>query len=210
MAKMELGGLMYIEYRPQWRGNRQLPDEDQQSLDLYRLTAGHLLSGQLVSEEVVEEWKKTPEVQKWIEHKEYGKVVAAWSDEVWHMVKTLVDYTRDWRNFIFDGSQVTDPLEIFVRMPMKPLPRLSADMSDEEVKEKFTEQRKSNLLIEINQALSGMAGLTEEEAKNFVSQFDGLDMSLIANATPAGTDTSPNSASIPPAKTDDSLISAEA
>lgn len=125
---MELGGIKWVRYVPEFGGNRDLPDDERMSLELKRLTAAELLAGD----------KSADDLAAWRDEKikgldgEYAETFKAIKAEHLAGIYSFVTYTRGFRNFLFDGEALDDGLLIALNVtsvnPQKTIHDLVQDL----------------------------------------------------------------------------------
>jgi hypothetical protein len=142
-------------------------------------------------------------------------------------MKLLAEHTRAWQNFFFDGVEVTDPIELFIRLPLPKresllvqLLTLAETINDQEFRdadhawawaEKLQEQTREiinqegqgkGLIEEVRGAIEATAGLTGDALKNLICSFAGSfsETSTIPKDEPTALDV-PEDAT-PPASAD--------
>tara|TARA_R110002012_G_scaffold42196_1_gene114951 strand:- start:1875 stop:2351 length:477 start_codon:yes stop_codon:yes gene_type:complete len=149
---MELG-VTWFEYRPKWKGNLELPEDEQLSLEIKRLKPIDTLYED--DEEKINQWRDQ-NLTKFLNDPEYADNIKNMSGEVLRLVKRFVSHTRNFKNFVFDGQEKKDSAEIFFNIP-------NPTDADQE----------NSLIMEIVSVLGETAHLTGEELKNYVARSDG-------------------------------------
>jgi hypothetical protein len=149
---MELG-LTWFKYAPTWKGNRDLPESEQLSLEIKRLRPVDTLYEE--SEESINQWRDE-QLKRWINDPDYGDAITQMPLDVLRLIKRFTTHTRKFENFVFGGEEKTDPVEIFLNIPNP-----------------TTSSQKDSLIMEIIQVLGETAHLTGEELKNYAARPDG-------------------------------------
>ena len=98
---MELG-VTWFEYRPKWKGNLDLPEDEQLSLEIKRLKPIDTLYED--DEEKINQWRDQ-NLTKFLNDPEYADNIKNMSSEVLRLVKRFVSHTRNFKNFVFDGQE---------------------------------------------------------------------------------------------------------
>ena len=162
---MDLGGLAEFRYVPEFRGNRDQPDEEQVSVVVKRLTAIDVL--QDLTPEQLRKWRDEA-FHKWAVTEKVGdtervtgfeKIAAGLEmvpPEMLSIFRRVITHTHGYRNITVDGRAITDPAEIFLvaRIPD------SLEQAD-------------NLLVELYTVLRNTSALSEAELGNFLQPSDG-------------------------------------
>ena len=162
---MDLGGLAEFRYVPEFRGNRELPEEEQVSVVVKRLTAIDVL--QDLTPEQLRKWRDEA-FHKWAVTEKVGdtervtgfeKIAAGLEmvpPEMLSIFRRVITHTHGYRNITVDGRAITDPAEIFLvaRIPD------SLEQAD-------------NLLVELYTVLRNTSALSEAELGNFLQPSDG-------------------------------------
>lgn len=149
---MELG-LTWFKYTPNWKGNRDLPESEQLSVEIKRLRPVDTLYEE--SEESINKWRDE-QLKRWINDPEYGDAITQMPLDVLRLIKRFATHTRKFQNFVFGGEEKTDPVEIFLNIPNP-----------------TTSSQKDSLIMEIIQVLGETAHLTGQELKNYAARPDG-------------------------------------
>ena len=158
---MELG-VTWFRYVPEWKGNRDLDDSEQLSLDIKRLKPINTLYDD--DDEAIHKWRDE-HLRQWLDDPEHGDNVRQMPVEVLKLLKRFVNHTRGFKNFVFDGIEKTDPIDIFLNIPNP-----------------TTTSQNASLIMEIGQVLGETAHLTGDELKNFVARSDGSPSEAVAGA----------------------------
>jgi len=149
---MELG-ITWFEYRPRWKKNRELPESEQLSLKIKRLKPIDTLYEE--SEKDIDKWRKD-KLKTYLENPDVSDQVKNMPFEVLKLVKRFSTHTKDFKNFVFDGEEKHDPIEIFFNIPNP-----------------TSENQTDSLIMEVISVLGETAHMTGEELKNFVARPDG-------------------------------------
>lgn len=178
---MELAAdvIDWFELVPVFNGNRDLPPEHRLSLEVKNLSQLDLMNQR--------GWEREGRMETWrdqILKPQWGSDGVIWpqimelSPEMLRGVRQFIAYTRSFKNFVFNGQEVTDPIRIAVR--------LMAGSNDLE----------NGLFVEINGALNKAVNLSGDALKNFVAQCGGLAPPT-NTAPPAPEDAAPQPAATP-------------
>ncbi|MAB57680.1 MAG: hypothetical protein CL524_09060 [Aequorivita sp.] len=152
---MELG-IVWFDYVPVWKNNRSLSEEEQLSLKIKRLRPIDTLYEE--NEKDIFKWRDK-ELKRYIENPEYTDQIKGMPLEVLKLIKRFSGHTKDFKNFLFDGDEKTDPIDVFLNIPNP-----TSDSQD------------NSLIMEIISVLSETAHLTGEELKNYVARPDGSNL----------------------------------
>ena len=156
---MELG-ITWFRYVPEWKGNRDLNEDEQLSLEIKRLKPINTLYDE--DDEAIHKWRDE-HLKTWLDDPEHGGNVRQMPVEVLKLLKRFVNHTRGFKGFVFDGVEKTDPIDIFLNIPHPP-----------------TTSQNDSLIMEIVQVLGETAHMTGDELKNFVARQDGLPSEAVA------------------------------
>jgi hypothetical protein len=171
-----------VRYVPTWKGNRELPEDEQLALEIRRLRPVDDLA--TISNADMLRWRDK-ELKVWIDKPEYKEQILGASVDALRMLRRLKDDTRNWEHFEFErgGSWVAldDPIEIFLHGPSP----LGQDQTE-------------GLFAEIFRAMNDIASATEDELKNLIAQCGGTSSesaedtdarTVPADAAPTSADT---------------------
>jgi hypothetical protein len=158
------GGFRSFRFVPLFGGNRELPPDQQISLEIVRPTVAERLAQDGESEAALYAWRDTA-LKQWVEDPELGVAVKMMSPNVLTVLRAVVSHTRDWRGVTLDGRPLTDPAEICLHAPIP-------DGSERP------------LVREVYDAVQRAAGLTGDELGNFASRCGGP----FVGTTPRPTD----------------------
>ncbi len=153
---MELGGIAEFRYVPEWNGNREAPDDERLSLTVKRVKAAQILNDDTDAD--IERWRDTRNISK-----AARDTLLQMPISVLRNIRVCVNHTKDLQGFLFDGEEVTDPLEAFCRL------NFGAD----------------DLLLEILSTINKTATMSEDELGNFASLSDGSATPTTESATGA-------------------------
>ena len=157
---MELGGISTFRYVPRWKGNRELPESQRLSMTIKRMRAVDVLS--VPTEDEVYEWRDRA-------FKDCLSKVADIPIELLRILRLVVRHASEFRNFIYDGEELTSGAEIFgLKLPMP-----------------AGEDQDANLMLEINNILGKTSNMTAQELEDFATPFIGKDTPTPTNAKPA-------------------------
>lgn len=140
-------GLSWFDYVPQWKGNRDLPAEDQLSLQIRRLRPVDLYADE--DEAVFSEWRDTVLKEKYGDTDHWPQI-NRFPNPILGLLRRLTTHTRNWKGFEFEDGVKTDPLDIALNLPSP----VGTDQSE-------------SLLFELTTVLSDTAHLTADEVKNY-------------------------------------------
>lgn len=171
---MELGGLRWIRLVPEFGGNRDLPEAEQLSLEIERMRTAEVMAAAGSDLGKNEAWLKSEAMKRWVEDPEFGPLIRQYDRPTLAVFRQFVEHTRGFRNFVFEGREVTDPAEIFLRSP--------AELSGE-----------------ITSCINAAARLSGQALKNFVLLCAGSNSET--SAQPAPEADAPPDASTPEAAT---------
>lgn len=152
---MELGnlGFDWITFVPEFGGNRSLPEDERLSLKIRKLNAIDVLS--ITDDNAdLKKWRDS-RLAKQLKDPEKATKIMAFTDGVLQVFKQFVDHTKDFKNFNFDGEEVTDAVDIFLRLPVSVNPK------------------DTSLVAEISNTIVQTAHLYGDELKNFARQCGG-------------------------------------
>ena len=158
---MELG-IAWFRYIPKWKGNRDLDEGEQLSLEIKRMKPIDTLYDD--DEASVHAWRDE-HLKRWLDDPEHGAGVRQMPVEVLKLLKRFANHTRGFKGFVFDGVEKTDPIDIFLNIPN---PTTSA--------------QDNSLIMEIVQVLGETAHMTGDELGNFVGRADGSTSEAVAGA----------------------------
>ena len=149
---MELG-IAWFVYTPVWKNNRDLPEEEQLSLKIKRLRPIDTLYEE--NEKDLNKWRDV-HLKKYLEDEEHGQQIKQMPFEVLKLIKRFATHTKDFKNFLFDGLEKTEPIDVFLNIPNP-----------------TNDDQSSSLIMEVINVLGETADLTGEELKNYVARPDG-------------------------------------
>ena len=158
---MELG-ITWFRYVPTWKGNRDLDEDEQLSLEIKRLKPINTLYDE--DDEALHRWRDE-HLKQWLDDPEHGEGIRQMSADVLRLVKRFAAHTRGFKNFIFDGEAKTDPIDIFLNIPNP-----------------ATQSQSDSLIAEIMTVLGETAHMTGDELKNFAARLDGFTSEAVAGA----------------------------
>lgn len=174
---MELGGMTEFRHVPQFRGNRDLPEDKQVSVMVKRLTAIDVL--QDLTPEQLHRWRdeafhrwavteKEGNEERVLEFEKEAAGLEMVPTEMLTVFRRVITHTHGFRNISYNGREVTDAAEIFLlaRIPD------SLDQTD-------------NLLVELYNVLRDTASMTDEELKNWSTPSTGGTTPQSTSATGA-------------------------
>jgi hypothetical protein len=211
---------------PEYGGNRELPPDQRLSLEIRFLRSIDQMAFAQQTEDGLFRWRKE-HLKEWLEKDEYKDRILALGPDFLGTMKLLAEHTRAWQNFFFDGVEVTDPIELFIRLPLPKresllvqLLTLAETINDQEFRdadhawawaEKLQEQTREiinqegqgkGLIEEVRGAIEATAGLTGDALKNLICSFAGSfsETSTIPKDEPTALDV-PEDAT-PPASAD--------
>jgi hypothetical protein len=153
---MELGtdGVRWVRLVPEWRGNKDLPEEEQLSLDIQRLTTAEIYSLDETTltlkgwiEQQIDKFPGDPLREEMEKAKDFPLSILS-------MGRQFVDNTRNLKNFIFDKKEEKDPFKVFI---------LSTPSGDAEL----------SLVSFINARITDVSTQFGDELKNSVRLFGG-------------------------------------
>ena len=107
---MELG-ITWFEYRPFWKNNRELPEDEQLSLQIKRLKPIDTLYED--NEKDLNKWRDD-NLKKYLDDSDYSQQVKQMPVEVLKLIKRFSSHTKDFKNFLFDGKEKTEPIDVFL------------------------------------------------------------------------------------------------
>ena len=226
------GGIgLWVPFVPTYGGNRDAPPEARCSLEIRLMRPVDQMAMISETDETIFRWRKE-RLAAWLEDEDTGPMIRRYSVEVLRVMRMLDDHTRGWSGFLFDGEEVTDPVELFLRLA---IPRNvdvgsrlaavceelnQAHISDplealewiagyqERVREVAlaSKVQEKGIVQEVREAIEGTAGLTGSELKNFVGLFNGNTSGISGGQTDEPTaQTAPVAADSDPAAADTSL-----
>lgn len=148
---MELGddGLRWITFIPSYGENRDLPKEEQLSLEIGRMRTVEAMAatgGDLARNTA---WLESEKMKPWANHGEYGHLLKDFDAEALAVFKQFHERTRNFKNAVFEGAEVKDNIEVFLRSPR-------------------------DLVSEITIAIGTAARLSGNALKNFVGRCVGI------------------------------------
>ena len=150
---MELG-ISWFEYRPCWKNNRELPEDEQLSLQIKRLKPIDTLYED--NEKDLNKWRDE-NLKKYLDDSDYSQQVKQMPVEVLKLIKRFSSHTKDFKNFLFDGKEKTEPIDVFLNIPNP-----------------ANDDQSGSLIMEIINVLGETSNLTGDELKNFVARPDGF------------------------------------
>ena len=174
---MELGGMTEFRFVPECRGNRKLPENEQVSVMVKRLTAIDVL--QDLTPEQLFAWRDKA-FHKWTktEKEGDGERVVGFEDiaegldmvppSILGIIRRVITHIHGIRNITVNGNPCTDVAEIFLRSRIPD----SLDQTD-------------NLLVELYNALRDTASMTDDELKNWSMPSTGGTTPQSTNVTDA-------------------------
>ena len=166
---MELGGLSWIRFVPEWAENRSRAEGERLSVEIRRLRTVDVLA---INEEEDSVYAWRDEVlAEYLADPDIGPQLTEMPVRALSTLRELYRHTRSWRNFVFGGEEVTDVLRIFLEIGSDPV------------------------IAEIATALVSTRGLHGDELKNFVGRCAGL--SSESDAPPVKGESPPPSVGIP-------------
>ena len=157
---MDLGSnVEFFDYIPTWNGNRDLPENEQLSLTIKRLSGATALSygngfGNLQAwrnrkfKKYLTLDKKGLPVPAYDQEQDIGRSLMEISEAQLSDLRVFVEHTSNFKNFLFGGEEKTDPLEIYFAIPI--------DFFGDEL----------NLRFEILKEIFKTVGLGEDEVGN--------------------------------------------
>lgn len=179
------GGIESFTFLPTYGGNRELPYEEQISVEIIRPPTRDRLVQEGETERDLFRWRDE-HLSAWLQNPEFGEAIKAFSPAVLLVLKFLQKYTRKWKGILYDGAELTDPVEICLKLPIPP-------PSDPE----------PALVREVYDAIMRASALGGEQLKNFVSGCDGSSPEITTiqtgspTAPPAMENSDPEPASTP-------------
>jgi hypothetical protein len=171
---MELGtgGIDWFTYVPEFRGNRDLPEDQRLSLEIRCLRPVDMLAEFDDSPDQLYRWRDEALATQ-LEDPDYGPQIKRFGLEVLQTMRVFVEHTRGFRNFVFGGQALGDPAEVFVRLPISP---------DQDAPE-----RGKGITQEINEVIKATAGMEADDLKNYVAQCSGISLATTQTSTDAPT-----------------------
>ena len=158
---MELG-ITWFRYVPEWKGNRDLEETEQLSLEIRRLKPIDTLYDE--EEERIHRWRDE-HLKQWLDDPEHGDGIRQMSIDILKLLKRFATHTRGYKGFVFDGIEKTDPIDIFLNIPNP-----------------ATQSQSDSLITEIVTVLGETSHMTGNELKNFVARLDGSTSEVVAGA----------------------------
>jgi len=156
---MELG-ITWFRYIPEWKGNRDLDEGEQLSLEIRRMRPLDTLYEE--SEESIHRWRDE-HLKRWLDNNaEEADNIRLMPIEVLKLLKRFASHTRGYKGFVFDGVEKTDAIDIFLNIPNP-----------------TTSSQTDSLIMEIARVLGETANMTGDEVKNFVARLDGLPSAAV-------------------------------
>ena len=162
---------------PQFRDNRDLPEDKQVSVMIQRLTAIDVL--QDLTPEQLYKWRdeafhrwavteKKGNEERVVEFEKEAAGLEMVPTEMLTVFRRVITHTHGFRNITYNGREVTDAAEIFLlaRIPD------SLDQTD-------------NLLVELYNVLRDTASMTDDELKNWLTLSTGGTTPQSTSATGA-------------------------
>ena len=140
-------GVSWFTYQPQWKNNRDLPEDERLSLQIRRLRPMDLYADE--DEAVYTEWRDTVLKKAYGETEHWAKITS-FPHPILGLLKRLTTHTRNWQNFEFEDGVKTDPIDIALNLPSP----VGTDQSE-------------SLLFELTTVLSDTANMTADEVKNY-------------------------------------------
>ena len=183
---MKLGSMkiQWVPFIPRWKNNRDLPEEEQVSLEIKRLRPIDELS-ELSSSELRKWWESR--TATWAYHADYSDLIKNATIPSIQMFHRLEQITRNWKGIEVEDESGTwktlsDVVEISLFFPNP----TGTDQSE-------------GLFQEIFEAVREIAHATDDELKNFVAEYGG---SFVGNRVPnVPTEESPTIATTQPVQT---------
>lgn len=153
---MELGnlGFDWITLVPVYGDNRSLPEEERLSVKIRKMNAIDVL-GISDDVDVLYKWRDS-RLSSELKDPEQASKILAFPVSVLQVFKQFTDHTKDFRNFKIDGEDITNPVTVFLRLPV------SINPDDQ------------SLIGEVSNAIANTASLYGEALKNFARQCGGL------------------------------------
>lgn len=156
---MELDGIRWIRFVPEFGENRDLPPEEQLSLEIERLRTAEVMISVGNNPIGLRAWLESGAMKPWAEHEEFGPFLKQYNMQTLAVMKQFVEHTRGFQGFVFGGRAVTDPIEIFLRSP-------------------------APLVNEITEGINAAARLAGQALKNFASLCAGSNSATSAALAP--------------------------
>ena len=114
------GGIdLWVPFIIDYRDNRQRPEEVQLSCHIRRVRTVDQMARANETDTTLFRWRKE-KLGKWLKNPAYAEHIQQMGPDILRGFKQFVEHTRHFRNFRFDGVEVTDPYEIFLRLPLPP------------------------------------------------------------------------------------------
>ena len=153
---MEFGtmGLDSFTFVPVYNGNRDLSAEEQVSVEVVRPNTAQRLALDALTEAKLFTWRDQA-MKGWLDSGEFGGAIAEFSANVLHVFRVVALHTRHWRNVLWSGRVLTDPLEICLRLPIP------------------TGGEEKALIREVYDAIIRSSELSGLELKNYAGQCAG-------------------------------------
>lgn len=148
------GGLNAFPFVPEYGGNRTLPADQQVSVEIVRPNTAQRLAMDAITEATVFTWRDQA-MKGFMESSEFADSIPSFSHNVLHVFRIVALFTRNWRNVFFDGRELTDPIEICLRLPIP------------------TAGEERALIREVYDAVIRSSELSGADLKNFVGQCAG-------------------------------------
>ena len=151
--------INWFRYVPEYMGNRELPEDEQMSLQIRRIPSSTVLA-QMGDYGSPIAWrdKQLRRIRKSQEeyNEEVIKAFKVMGQAELRLVQQFVEFSRDFRNFTWDGVEKADPLWIALHLPPHTCPTTEKTLS-----------------VEILDAQNTTITLYGDELKNFVSESAG-------------------------------------
>jgi hypothetical protein len=191
------GGVpLWVPFVLEYRGNRTRSPEGRLSLEIKLFRPVDQMALYQEEDDTVYRWRDD-NLQTWIEDPDYGDQIRRMNPELLRIMRLLKEHSRGYRNFFFDGVEVTDPVELFLRLPRAPKgdflqqlvdflgevnevepdgPKEAQDWLEEyqvRLRDMLNQPREKGIIQEIREAIEATIGLTGDELKNLVCSFAG-------------------------------------
>ena len=207
------GGIgLWVPFVPTYGGNRDAPPEARCSLEIRLMRPVDQMAMISETDETIFRWRKE-RLAPWLDDADMGPQIKRHGVDVLKVMRMLDDHTRNWTGFLFDGVEVTDPVELFLRLAIPRnidlTPRmleLCEELNQAHVSDPLEalewiadyQERVRNLAMaarvqeksiaqEVREAIEGTAGLTGSELGNFVGSFSGNTSAINGGQTDGPT-----------------------
>tara|TARA_Y100000310_G_scaffold94371_1_gene91985 strand:+ start:1140 stop:1625 length:486 start_codon:yes stop_codon:yes gene_type:complete len=157
---MRLGSLsiQWVSYIPEWKDNREAPEEDRLSLEIQRLRPVDELAD--ISDEEIAAWRDA-KLKDYMRDDAARERLQKTDLDLLRIYYRMAQVTRNWKNFEFQNAagewiHEIDTLKILLHFPTP-----------------TGENIRGTLMVELFAALRSISQATEDELKNFLTLYGG-------------------------------------